>query len=87
MIRLGTNLPEHLIGTDQGALAEFLRPLEAHRDPGPGYPNWLDTCGHDQGGMLGRYVGSIRPPREMPARVVKARGAETRAGLKSKASA
>jgi probable F420-dependent oxidoreductase len=28
MVKLGTNLPEHLIGTDQGALAEFLRALE-----------------------------------------------------------
>ena len=24
MVKLGTNLPEHLIGRDQGALAEFL---------------------------------------------------------------
>jgi hypothetical protein len=43
----------------------------AHRDPGPRYPNWLDTCGHDQGGMLGRYVGATHPPAEMPASVVK----------------
>jgi probable F420-dependent oxidoreductase len=28
VIKLGTNLPEHLIGTDQAALAEFLRGLE-----------------------------------------------------------
>lgn len=28
MIKLGTNLPEHLIGKDQGALAEFLQALE-----------------------------------------------------------
>jgi probable F420-dependent oxidoreductase len=28
MVKLGTNLPEHLIGNDQGALAEFLRALE-----------------------------------------------------------
>jgi probable F420-dependent oxidoreductase len=28
MVKLGTNLPEHLIGTDQGALAEFLAALE-----------------------------------------------------------
>ena len=43
----------------------------AHEDPGPKYPDWLATLGHDQGGMLGRYVGAdVRPP-EMPARVVK----------------
>jgi probable F420-dependent oxidoreductase len=29
MVKLGTNLPEHLIGVDQGALAEFLTELEA----------------------------------------------------------
>jgi probable F420-dependent oxidoreductase len=28
MVKLGTNLPEHLIGVDQGALAEFLAALE-----------------------------------------------------------
>ena len=28
MIKLGTGLPEHLIGVDQGALAEFLRGIE-----------------------------------------------------------
>jgi probable F420-dependent oxidoreductase len=28
MVKLGTNLPEHLIGKDQGALAEFLGALE-----------------------------------------------------------
>ena len=28
MIKLGTNLPEHLIGADQAALAEFLTALE-----------------------------------------------------------
>jgi len=43
----------------------------AHSDPGPKYPNWLDTCGHDQGGMLGRFVGSKNPPKEMPTRIVK----------------
>jgi hypothetical protein len=43
----------------------------AHADPGPGWPNWLDTCGHDQGGMLGRVVGAKHPPKEMPSQVVK----------------
>lgn len=45
--------------------------LNAHRDPGPGHPNWLDTCGHDQGGMIGRYIGAENPPRALEARVVK----------------
>jgi hypothetical protein len=48
-----------------------VRIVIAHRDPGPRHPNWLDTCGHDQGGMLGRYVGATRHPREMPTRLVK----------------
>ena len=43
----------------------------AHQDPGPNYPNWLNTCGHDQGGMLGRYIGSTNPPDHLGARVVK----------------
>jgi hypothetical protein len=43
----------------------------AHEDPGPGWPNWLDTCGHDQGGMLGRFVGAKSPPKEMPTRLCK----------------
>jgi hypothetical protein len=42
----------------------------AHEDPGPRYPNWLDTCGHDQGGMLGRYIGAQNPPKELEAKVV-----------------
>lgn len=42
----------------------------AHRDPGPRYPNWLDTCGHDQGGMIGRYIGAKNPPRALEAEVV-----------------
>lgn len=28
----------------------------AHQDPGKKYPNWLHTTGHDQGGMLWRWV-------------------------------
>ena len=43
----------------------------AHQDPGSKYGNWLNTLGHDQGGMLGRYVGAKVQPPEMPARVVK----------------
>jgi hypothetical protein len=43
----------------------------AHKDPGKQYPNWLNTLGHDQGGMLGRYVDAKAQPPEMPARVVK----------------
>jgi probable F420-dependent oxidoreductase len=34
MVKIGTNLPEHLIGTDNGALAEYLAALE---DMGYGY--------------------------------------------------
>jgi len=43
----------------------------AHQDPGPAFPNWLNTLGHDQGGMLGRFVSCPNPPKEMPTEVVK----------------
>ncbi len=43
----------------------------AHHNPGPKYPNWLNTCGHDQGGMLARYIGSINPPNRLPTKVIK----------------
>jgi hypothetical protein len=42
----------------------------AHRDPGPGWPNWLDTCGHRQGAMLLRYVGAKETP-PIDTRVVR----------------
>lgn len=42
----------------------------AHTDPGAGFPNWLTTTGHDQGGMLWRWVeAETHPPVE--CRVVK----------------
>lgn len=34
----------------------------AHQDPGPKYPNWLTTTGHDQGGMLFRWVEATEFP-------------------------
>jgi hypothetical protein len=42
----------------------------AHRDPGPRWPNWLDTCGHRQGSMLLRYVGAKETP-PIDTRVVR----------------
>ncbi len=39
-----------------------VRIVLAHEDPGPRWPNWLETCDHDQGAMLFRYVGA----REFP---------------------
>ncbi len=42
----------------------------AHRDPGLRYPNRLDTCGHDKGGMIGPYVGASKPPSALESRVV-----------------
>jgi hypothetical protein len=35
-----------------------IRILIAHENPGPAHPNWLDTLGHSEGGMLGRIVGA-----------------------------
>ena len=43
----------------------------AHQDPGPRYPNWLDTHGINPGGILGRYVGAKTPPKEMSSQIVK----------------
>lgn len=34
----------------------------AHQDPGADYPNWLHTTGHDQGGMLFRWVEADEHP-------------------------
>ena len=45
----------------------------AHEDPGPRYPNWLNTLGHDQGGMNGRIVGATQFPKEMKTKIVKLR--------------
>jgi hypothetical protein len=42
----------------------------AHGDPGPKYPNALETAGHREGGMLFRWIGAAsHPPVE--TRVVK----------------
>ena len=34
----------------------------AHQDPGAAYPNWLSTAGHNQGGMLFRWIGAEEYP-------------------------
>ena len=39
-----------------------LRIVVAHRDPGPRHPNWLETAGHDHGGMLFRWIGCDEHP-------------------------
>ena len=49
-----------------------VRILIAHQDPGAAFPNWLNTLGHDEGGMLGRIIGASDPaPSEMRTEVVK----------------
>jgi hypothetical protein len=35
-----------------------VRIVLSHEDPGSEFPNWLETCGHDQGGMLFRWIDS-----------------------------
>ena len=42
----------------------------AHQDPGPKYPNWLNTCGHDQGGNLFRWVEADEYP-PVSSKIVK----------------
>ena len=47
-----------------------VRIVLAHRDPGPRFKNWLVTAGHDEGGMLFRWVeAKEHPPVE--TRLVK----------------
>jgi hypothetical protein len=40
----------------------------AHEDPG--HPNWLNTCGHRQGGMCWRWIRAAEHPQPR-TRVVK----------------
>jgi hypothetical protein len=47
-----------------------VRIVLAHRDPGPRWPNWLETCDHQQGAMLFRYVGASEHP-PIASRVVR----------------
>lgn len=48
-----------------------LRIVVAHRDPGPAFPNWLDTCKHDRGGMLFRWIGCGDDHPPVGTRVVR----------------
>jgi hypothetical protein len=50
-----------------------VRILIAHQDPGPSWPNWLNTLGHSEGGMLGRIVGAAAgsQPDRMETEVVR----------------
>ncbi len=56
----------HRIHVNQhSAVAEpdgSVRIVVAHRDPGPRFPNWLDPCGHSEGGMLFRWVEAEEHP-------------------------
>jgi len=47
-----------------------LRIVVAHADPGPRYPNWLETTGHTKGGMLFRWIGADEHP-PIATRVVR----------------
>ncbi len=58
-----------------------IRILIAHEDPGPAFPNWLNTLGHDQGGMLGRIVGANGGwPKEWKTEVVRFEDVAARSG-------
>ena len=48
-----------------------VRIVLAHADPGPGFPNWLETCGHDCGGMLFRWIDSEGDHPPVRTRVVR----------------
>ena len=47
-----------------------LRIVLAHSDPGSAFPNWLETCGHDCGGMLFRWIESEGDHPPVRTRVV-----------------
>jgi hypothetical protein len=47
-----------------------VRIVVAHRNPGPQHPNWLETCGHQEGGMLFRWIEAEEHPG-VDTRVVK----------------
>jgi len=48
-----------------------LRIVIAHADPGPAFPNWLETCRHESGGMLFRWIESEGDHPPVRCRVVK----------------
>lgn len=48
-----------------------LRIVVASRNPGPKYPNWLDTCRHTSGGMLFRWIGCGDDHPPVSTRVVR----------------
>lgn len=49
-----------------------VRILIAHEDPGPAWPNWLNTLGHSEGGMLARIVGPAgSPPRALATEILR----------------
>ncbi len=39
-----------------------VRIVLSHRDPGPAWPNRLETAGHREGGMLFRWIGAAEHP-------------------------
>lgn len=45
-----------------------VRVIVSHTDPG--HPNWIETCGHEQGTMCWRWIGASVHP-ELNARVMK----------------
>jgi hypothetical protein len=47
-----------------------VRIVIAHRNPGPRWPNWLETAGHRLGGMLFRWIEADEHP-PVHTRVVK----------------
>ena len=47
-----------------------VRIVVAHEDPGERYPNWIETCGHNEGSMLFRWIEAEEHP-DVETRVVK----------------
>ncbi|MBB83365.1 MAG: hypothetical protein CL931_06100 [Deltaproteobacteria bacterium] len=48
-----------------------VRIVLAHANPGASFPNWLETCGHDCGGMLFRWIDTEGDHPPVRTRVVQ----------------
>jgi hypothetical protein len=46
------------------------RIVVAHRDPGPGHPNWLDTDGHERGSIFWRFLLPEENPGPIATEVI-----------------
>ena len=68
LTRLTRGALETFVEFSDPAVPEFRPLVVAHEDPG--HPNWLNPCGHRQGGMCWRWIRASEHPQPR-TRVVK----------------